>query len=259
MVEQRLFIRCDDHDIPMVISYPEGTGPFPCVLLLHGYMAYKEGDGYLFTKTAERFSENGIASARIDFCSMGENRYSRIHYGSSVMIKEAKTSFAWLQHNSRIIRDRIAILGHSMGGRITFLCADLPSRCLITFNGAVNVDTPLNVPKGVDMDDIADHGYTVVHTSDGRYELLFEQFIKEMNVCSDRIYQYKNPILVCVGEKDPTLPPSISYDFVRNSNMPNVELLKISDANHTFNAKTGDYTKVYELLDAIVPWLKKNL
>ena len=259
MTEKRIFIKCEDHDIPMVIAYPEGNGPFPCVLLLHGYMSYKEGDGYLFTKTAARFAEDGIATARIDFCSMGENRCSRIHYGTSIMIKEAKTAFAWLQQDHSIIPERIGILGHSMGGRITFLSSDLPSKCLITFNGAVSVDKSFGVPKGINMDEIADHGYTVVHTSDGRYELIFEQFVKDMSICSDKIYQYKNPILVCVGESDPTLPPSVSYDFVKNCNMPNVELLKIADANHTFNAKTGDYTKVYELLDKVVVWLKKNL
>ncbi|NCB32600.1 MAG: alpha/beta hydrolase [Erysipelotrichia bacterium] len=260
MIEKRIFIKCVDHDIPMVIMYPDGAGPFPCVLLLHGYMAYKEGDGYLLAKTAAKLAENGIATARIDFCSMGENRYSRIHYGISIMIKETRTSFEWLQNDSKIISDRIGILGHSLGGRIAFLSAELPSKCLITFNGAVNTDRPVDFLRaGLSMEEIADHGYTVIHTSDGRYELVFEQFIKDLSICSDEIYHYQNPILVCVGEQDPTLDPSISYQFVKNCNMPNVEMIKIDNANHTFNAKTGDYTKVYELLGHVVTWLKKNL
>ena len=68
------------------------------MLLLHGFMSYKEGDGYLFRKTAEKFAEVGIASARIDFCSMGENRYSRVHYGTEICVKEAKTAFEYLQY-----------------------------------------------------------------------------------------------------------------------------------------------------------------
>ena len=260
MIENRIFIKCDDHDIPMVIAYPDGNGPFPCVLLLHGFMAYKEGDGYLFSKTAQEFAKAGIASARIDFCSMGENRYSRVHYGTEICMKEARTSFTYLQTDSKIIPDRIGVLGHSMGGRITFLTSDLPSKCLITFNGAVNVDKPgALVLGGLDANELHEKGFVIYKTSDGRSELLFPKFEEDLQIYSNQIYSYTNPILICVGANDPTLDPNVSYDFAKNSGMKNVDLLVIENANHTFNAKTGDYTKVYELLEKVIIWLKKNL
>lgn len=260
MIEKRIFIRCDDHDIPMVIAYPDGEGPYPCMLLLHGYMSFKDGDGYLFRKTAEELSKVNIASARIDFCSMGENRYSRVYYGTEICIKEAKCAFEYLTNNSQIISNRIGILGHSMGGRITFLSSTLPSQCLVTFNGAVNVAQPgaLKMKDEV-LEDMDKLGYSIIHTSDGRSELLFPKFVEDCNISSDDIYRYKNPILVCVGASDPTLDPNVSYDFVKNCGMDNVEMIVIEGANHTFNAKTGDYTKLYELLGQVVPWLEKNL
>lgn len=260
MFEKRIFIPCTDHDIPTVITYPDGDGPFPCMLLLHGYMAYKEGDGYLFTKTAIECAKQGIASARIDFCSMGENRYSRENYGLKVMLEETRTAFEALQKEEKIISDRIGILGHSLGGRITFLSASLPSKCLVTFNGGINVKEDMSKKQPASFKVKEEKDYTLVHTSDGRVELLFPRFHEEMKQYrNEDIYQYKNPVLVCVGDKDPTLDPNISYDFVKNCGMDNVELIVISDANHTFNAKTKDYTKVYELLDKVVPWLKKHL
>ena len=80
-MEKRIFIRCEDHDIPAVIRYPEdGQDRYPAVLLLHGFMAWKEGDGYMFGIGAEKLAANGFASMRIDFCSMGENRFSRRNY-----------------------------------------------------------------------------------------------------------------------------------------------------------------------------------
>lgn len=260
MIERRIFLHCDDHDIPMVITYPNNEGQFPCILLLHGYMAYKEGDGYLFTKTAQELAKAHIASARIDFCSMGENRYSREHYGTEICLKETKCAFEHLQKDDYIISDRIGILGHSMGGRITFLSSNLPSKCLISFNGAINVSN-LNGMKVSDdvLKDMEDKGYSIIHTSDGRSELLFPKFVEDCKIHSDDIYKYKNPILVCVGANDPTLDPHVSYDFVDNCHMDNVDMIVIDQANHTFNAKTGDYTKVYELLDKVIPWLKKNL
>lgn len=260
MIEKRIFIPCHDHDIPMVLTYPDEDGVFPCMLLLHGFMSYKEGDGYLFTKTAKEFAEVGIASARIDFCSMGENRYSRIHYGTEICIKETRTAFEYLQTDKHIFPNHIGILGHSMGGRITFLSSKLPSKCLVTFNGAVNVEKPGELKmKGLDEEKIKTQGYTIFHTSDDRLELLFPKFVEDLQIHSDAIYKYKNPILLCVGADDPTLDPQVSYHFVETCQMKNVDMIVIDKANHTFNAKTGDYTKVYELLDKVVLWLKDHL
>lgn len=260
MIEKRIFIPCEDHDIPMVLTYPEENGVFPCMLLLHGFMSYKEGDGYLFKKTADEFADAGIASARIDFCSMGENRYSRVHYGTEICLKEAKTAFEYLQSDKHIIQDRIGILGHSMGGRITFLSSNLPSKCLVSFNGAVNVDKPTKIKmKGLNYSEIETQGYTIYHTSDGRSELLFPKFVEDSKIYSDDIFNYSNPILLCVGANDPTLDPNVSYDFAKNWKKDNLDMIIIDDANHTFNAKTGDYTKVYELLSKVVLWLKDNL
>ena len=47
MIEERLFVPCKDHDIPMVLCVPQAEGSYPCMLLLHGFLSYKEGDGYL--------------------------------------------------------------------------------------------------------------------------------------------------------------------------------------------------------------------
>lgn len=260
MIEKRIFISCEDHDIPMIVTYPEGEGPFPCMLLLHGFMSYKEGDGYMFAKTAVKFAEEGIASARIDFCSMGENRYSRIHYGTEICIKETQIAFEYLQTDKHIIYNRIGILGHSMGGRIAFLSSELPSKCMVTFNGAIIVDKPTKLKmKGLNEQEIDSQGYTIYHTSDGRSELLFSKFVEDLQICSNAIYRYKNPILICVGADDPMLDSKVIYNFIEKCSMKNVEKLVIEKANHTFNAKTGDFTKLYELLDKVVLWLKKYL
>ena len=240
-MEKRIFVKCEDHDIPMVIVYPDdGTeGPYPAISMLHGFMAYKEGDGYMFRKAAEEFRKNGIASARIDFCSMGENRYSRENYGMSVLLKETETAFRYLQEDPMIDESRIGILGHSLGGRVTFLSSKLPSKCLITLNGAVNVYERMEnmFPKSYQAEEGEE--FTVLSTSDGRKELLYPRFFEENSkYVSKDIFSYTNPILVCVGADDPTLDPKVSYDFVENCNMDNVDQLVIQEANHTFNAKT---------------------
>jgi dienelactone hydrolase len=260
-MEKRVFVKCEDHDIPMVIVCPDNSkGPFPTILMLHGFMSYKEGDGFLFSKAAEEFKKNGIASARIDFASMGENRFSRENYGLSIMLKETKRSFEFLLNDPEIDSERIGILGHSLGARVAFLSSQLPSKCLIALNGAIDVykENPerfTGLFKPLDNMDCM-----ILSLSDGRKELLYQRFFDENSeYVSNEIFNYTNPILVCVAENDPTLRPEVSYDFVKEFNANSVEMLTISEANHTFNAKTGDYTKVNELLDKMKPWLIKNL
>ncbi len=261
-MEKRLYIHGEGHDIPIVLSYPdEGEGPFPAMLLLHGYMAWKEGDGYMLGIAAKRFADAGIASARIDFCSMGENRCSREKYGLEIMLKEAETAFHYLCDDPNVDANRVGIAGHSLGGRVTFLSSNLPSKCLVSLNGAINVDDPtFGVRDAKDNELMEKQGYLITHTSDGRTELLFPKFIEDCKKCvSSDIYNYKNPICVCVGKNDPTLDPNVSYNWVKNCGMDNVSLIEIDDANHTFNAKTGDYTKLNELYDKLIVWLNENL
>ena len=258
-MEKRLYINCQDHDIPVVISYPEDNQEkYPAILLLHGFMAWKEGDGYMFRIGADKMKDNGIISMRIDFCSMGENRFSRRNYGMKTLLREAECAFNYLCNDPKVDASRVGIMGHSLGGRVAFLSSKLPSKCLVALNGAVNTDS--NLPMKYDHEFMDKNGYVLNETSDGRTELLFKRFYDELAECTSRdIYDYKNPILVVVGKCDPTLDPNVSYNFVKNCGMNNVDMIEIDEANHTFNAKTGDYTRLNEMYDKVNLWLNDHL
>ena len=250
MIEERLFVPCKDHDIPMVLCVPQAEGSYPCMLLLHGFLSYKEGDGYLLAKCAQALAKAGIASARIDFCSMGENRSSRNHYGTKIMLEETKTIYQFLQKDKRFISDRIGLLGHSFGGRIALLSTGLNPKCIVTLNGALKIQDQ----EGFKF---SKNGHTIVKTSDGRYELVFETFLNELDVDLGPAFEYEGNTLVCVGDKDVTVEASLSYQII--DMLKKATLIEIHEADHTFLAKTGNYAKVNELLEQVVAWLNLNL
>ncbi|MBO4538083.1 MAG: hypothetical protein J5694_04350, partial [Erysipelotrichaceae bacterium] len=135
---------------------------------------------------------------------------------------------------------------------------NLPSRLLVSLNGAINVDE--NLPMKYSQEDFDRLGYTINRTSDGRVELLYPRFFEEMKTTLSRdIYDYRNPIMVCEGTGDPTLDPNVSYNFINNCNMDNVEHIFIEGANHTFHAKTRDYTLLNQLIDRLVPWIADRI
>ena len=125
-MEERLFIPCEDHDIPMVLTLPDtDKDRYPALLLLHGFMAYKEGDGYLLRVAARRLAEAGIASARIDFCSMGENRASRRRYGLGILQEEVGTAYRYLREHPYAQRRQYPLHGRTGGPAMQYPAAEM--------------------------------------------------------------------------------------------------------------------------------------
>ena len=258
-MEKRLFIPFEDYKIPAHLVLPDdGRDKHPALLMCHGYMAYKEGDGFLFAKLAEHFREIGVATMRIDFCSMGENRHSRRFYGLEQLLMETKAAYEYLCQLPEIEDDRVGLIGHSLGGRVVTLSHVLDPAVIITLNGAVGQQGKILQDDQRQL--MEKQGYIIVHTSDGRDELLFPKFMEDAGkyvIDIEDINRYQKPFLVTVGASDPTVDPRTSYEFYEKLNNPYKDLLVIEQANHTFTAKTGDYTKVHELGEKISQWLKK--
>lgn len=57
---------------------------------------------------------------RVSISVVWGKSFSRVHYGTEICIKEAKTAFRYFQEDNHIDCERIGVLGHSMGGRIAF-------------------------------------------------------------------------------------------------------------------------------------------
>lgn len=259
MRERLAFVACGDHEVPMHIDFPDGDARgLPCVLQIHGYLSRKNGDGHMLGKISEALAAAGVACARIDLASMGENLCSRERYGMRAFMRETEASFAYLQALPEVDPDRVGLMGHSLGGRVVFTCSYLPAKLIVSLNGAVNTNVVPSMAYDQAMFD--ERGYNVVRTSDGRVELIYPRFYQEVReTVNDNIHSFKNPVMVCIAAADPTLDPSIGFDFVKNCGMSNVESIVIQGANHTFNAKTGDYAKLNELISRLVPWVVEHI
>ena len=260
-MEKTIFIKNENNFIPGVYTYPDANGKYPAVLLLHGFLSCKSGDGFMLPKIAQALAENGIASLRIDFCSCGESRRSRRDYSIISLMQEARVAYKHMQDNELIDENRIAILGHSYGGMVTFKVVDLNPKCIITLNGAMisNLYENYLAIKNEFLTDKDGYKYTFMPQSDGRIELIYSNFYELHNEYISDFPKYDGNILMCIGANDPRILPEDGKKFFESLNNKNKELIVIDGANHTFNAKTLDYTKLNELIDKIIPWLKKNL
>ena len=254
-MEKRVFIHDKDHDIPVIIELPDQKDIYPCVILLHGLLAYKEGDGYLLRKLSKKLVSNQIATVRFDFASMGENRYGRKNYHLKTMQQEMETVFSYIQKQETINPQKIGVIGHSLGGMVACLTAHLESACIVTLNGVLSLDKAEFIRQILPFDHNREYG--IIQTSDGRQELLYESFFTESIGCiRSYSFSYEKSMLICLGDQDPTIPNSLGLNFAQKENK---EVLIIKNANHTFNAKLKDDAKVYEMADKVNEWLDIHL
>ena len=100
----------------MDIYIPEGTGPFPVVVLIHGG-AFKMGDKGMEASNAAALVAKGIAAASINYRLSGEAKYP-------AQIEDCKAAVRFLLANAtkyNLNPDKIGSWGASAGGNLSSL------------------------------------------------------------------------------------------------------------------------------------------
>lgn len=105
-----------------VFRAPEGDGPFPAVLMSHGY----NGCMTDFDATAACLAEAGVASVAYTFCGGSTRDTSGFPTTQMTLLTEREDAIAlldWLKENPLIDARRICLFGGSMGGLVSVLAA----------------------------------------------------------------------------------------------------------------------------------------
>ena len=249
-----------DHDIPAVICIPEGDGPFPIVVMLHGTGSDKSeaGGGYLLAAPA--LAEAGIASVRFDFIGNGESTADYIDYNFTSAVDDTNIAFAYAASLPRIDGHRAGIMGWSQGGTIALLAAgENPAyKSVVCWAGAP------------DLSGVADLEAYEIAKENGFYELTFDwrsslklglQWFDEA-YGTDVLEVFSNstaPVLAINGALDTVVDPVNAQRIVDASRNNESEVLLIEGADHTFNIFTGDMTAFDQLIGATVDWFVKTL
>ncbi len=115
-----------------ILNIPEGKGPFPGVVVCHGFGGNKNRP--LIEAISEGLEKQGIAALRFDFTGNGESE-GKISQGTyTQLISDAKKAVTSLRNQKGIDKEKIGIAGHSMGGATAILttAADKRIRCAVT-------------------------------------------------------------------------------------------------------------------------------
>ncbi|MCG2788163.1 MAG: alpha/beta fold hydrolase [Anaerolineae bacterium] len=117
----------DGLTITGILQIPPGDGPFPVILLNHGYYnraAYRSGDGT--DLIAEILNQHGYLTVSSDYRGWGgsDSGPSLFHAG---LVVDVMHLFAAIDSLPQADSQRVGMLGHSMGGGITTKILTLPT------------------------------------------------------------------------------------------------------------------------------------
>lgn len=114
--------------IPATVQMPGKLArgaEMPLVVMCHGFTGNRAGDGH-FEPLARDLAEQGIASVRLDFAGCGDSAEPYTEYTLTNMAADVDAAIAWMQEQYNT-RGPVALVGHSMGGRLASLYPKLGS------------------------------------------------------------------------------------------------------------------------------------
>ncbi len=235
MSEQFVSFQNKGQTLVGMLHLPVGAGPFPAVILFHGFTADRNEHHFLLVKAARALAAAGFAALRFDFRGSGESEGDFSQVTIEEEISDGLAARAWLQAQPLIAADRIGLCGLSVGGAVAACLAgrtgDAPAlvlwapvadpRRVFTEAGGVGGGfAPVPVEGGLDI------GGLVV----GQGMIADALRLRP----TEEVKAHTGEVLVIHGLADQTVPP-YNGELYREALGDRCTLHWIAGADHTFS------------------------
>ena len=248
-----------NYQIPYTMLIPNGEGPFPAVVMVHGYGSNRDEAGGGYALMAPKLAEAGIASIRFDVIGCGDSTLDYMDFTLQTAIDDAIECANFISKQPGIQFDRIGIMGWSMGGGVALLAAGIDEgfQSVLTWAGAY-YDGQINEEE-----------YATA-LADGYFEVMFEwreplkqspkmYEVQQQLKVSDIFPKSAAPVCAINGTLDDVVVPETAERIVALSQNPESKVVLLEGADHTFNIFTGDMTSFEKLMQETLEWFEATL
>jgi len=246
-----------------MLHIPDGKGPKPCVVFLHGYTGDRIGEHFIYVKAARELARNGKAAFRFDFRGSGESEGDFEDTSVETEISDALRAVETVRRMPEIDGEKIALLGHSLGGCVAaciaveteaasvVLWAPTAFADYLVERGGETVKDPYAwLPQNF-REAVEKRGY--VDMGAFRRGKAFFESIKYYDPLS-AIAEYRGPLLLVHGSEDQTVSLINSQLLHKNAGGRNL-LVVVDGADHTFSTRHWEE----QVIGATVRWFAETL
>lgn len=106
-----------------IFHRPCSSGPFPAVLICHGFGGNKTGKYRIYVHLSEKLSQKGIASLRVDFRGSGDSEGNFADVTLSSEVSDAILALNYLRNRPDVDPAKVGIFGRSVGGTVALMTA----------------------------------------------------------------------------------------------------------------------------------------
>jgi carboxymethylenebutenolidase len=116
---------CDHSKMPMLVSVPAGSGPFPAMVVIH----HQGGVDAFVERMTNRLADAGYVAAAPDLYHRDgpdcpdDIMTRRARLADRRIINDVNACVVFLQRHDAVDKNRFGIIGFCMGGRIVYLMA----------------------------------------------------------------------------------------------------------------------------------------
>lgn len=237
-MEVPVTFKADGEQIVGIWHQPEGQGPFPAVLFLHGFTGNKAESHRIFVQQARALSRIGIASLRFDFRGSGDSEGEFSEMTVAREREDARVAMQWLKRKRMVKQDRIGVLGMSMGGMIAaFTIEEHPGLRAAALWNPVAFAAALRDRRRTPTSEMELREYGVANNNGYAVGIRFLAELDQLDPVS-ALASTRVPLLIVGGTADEAVPITDSRAYaaaIRNAGGM-VTLHEIEGADHTFTA-----------------------
>jgi hypothetical protein len=256
----------ENYEIPATVCMPDGKGPFPAVVMLHGTGSTRDEAGNAYKYAAPLLADKyGIATIRIDFPGNGDSTADYTEYNFKSAVADATAAAKYMAELDEINGDAIGVMGWSQGGTDALLaCAWEPEifKSVVTWAGAPDMMLD-GFFSNEDYEEAKANGYYVMEfdwRDSLNVSLQWCDDVANTNVLDEFSKGYTGPVLAIAGEEDTTVDPEWSTRIVDASENEASRTYFIPEMDHTFNVFTEeDLHSLYQAIFETGEFFKRTL
>lgn len=216
--------------------------PTPLVLLLHGHGGTRHEAGG-FTALAEQLAIAGVSSIRMDFAGCGDSTEPWRNNTLYSQLADVRAAKRWALANIPVVKDRVGLLGFSMGGRIALTLVgsdpDVTALALWAPSAAPGVTGLVELFGGKqgyqEMRDRASaRGFARFTTAWGQQQELSRGWFEALEGSQPLVdaRYFEGDLLVLYGDQDEVVPPAEALSVVAGLTFASTRVHRIAGADH---------------------------